>query len=104
MVKAINILLLFFFMNFMSAPTVAAVLDIDLPTSSVSMSEEEETHKTNKKGNSFSEEEDSKYLSNFFTQFSDTESKHLNEFATVTIYSISDDLVLKIPSPPPELV
>ena len=103
MVKAINILLLFVFMNFMSAPTVSAVLDIDLPTAGLTMSEEEETHSSSKKNNPISEEEDLKYLSLYFTPFFNTDSKYMNEFVMQTIHSINDDLVLKIPSPPPDL-
>lgn len=104
MVKAINILLLFFFMNFLSAPTVTSVLDIDLPTAGFSMSEEEETHSSTKKNNPISEEEELKYFSEYFTPFFNTETKYMNEFLMETIHSINDNLVLKIPSPPPELV
>lgn len=102
MVKAINILLLFVFMNFLSAPTVASVLDIDLPTSGFSMSEEEENHSQTKKNNPVTEEEELKYLSLYFTPFFNSDSKYTNEFHAETKHSINDDLVLKIPSPPPE--
>ena len=101
MVKAINILLLFVFMSFMSAPTISAVLDMNLPVSGLSISEEEETHSSNKKNNPISEEEELKYLSGFFTPFFNTESNYVNQFGIETIHSINDDLVLKIPSPPP---
>lgn len=103
MVKAINIILLFVFMNFMSAPTISSLLDIDLPMAGLTMSEEEETHSSKKKNNPITEEEDLKYLSLYFTPFFKTKSNYMNEFLMETIHSINDDLVLKIPSPPPEL-
>lgn len=87
----------------MSAPTISSVLDIDLPISGLTMSEEEESHSSNKKNNPISEEEDLKYLSLYFTPFFNSESNYMNEFLMETIHSINDDLVLKIPSPPPEL-
>nr|WP_297307605.1 hypothetical protein [uncultured Flavobacterium sp.] len=103
MVKAINILLLFVFVNFISAPTLALVTDISLPTISFS-TPEEETHSSNSNLNSFSEEEDLKFLSLFFTPFYNTDAVYKNEFLIETKLSINDDLVLKIPSPPPELI
>lgn len=104
MVKAVNILLLFFFINFMSAPTIAAVLGIDLPTFGFSLSEEEENHSSTKKNNPISEEEDLKYISPLFTTFFNLETDYSNAFLIETIHSIKDDLVLKIPSPPPDFI
>jgi len=104
MVKAINILLLFFFMNFLSAPTISAVFDLDLPTANLNFSEEEETHSSAKKNIPLAEEEDLKFLSNFYLPFLIGELTYQNNFMMESIHSINDDLVLKIPSPPPESV
>ena len=86
----------------MSAPTIASVFDIDLPTSGFSLSEEEENHTSGKKNNY--SEEDVKFISNYNIPIFNTESTYVNEFVVETVHSINDDLVIKIPSPPPESV
>lgn len=108
MLKVFNISTLILFVCFLFAPTIAFALNKDVDTSTFVINEEEETHSKTKtkKGNNnnLNEEEEQQVHYHFFNNnqnliynpgFSD-----LNLISL--IYTIKDDLVFKIPLPPPE--
>ena len=106
MLKTFNILTLFLFVCFLFAPTVSYALGKDINTYSLILNEEEETHsKTkNKANNNINEEEEKEVQYHFFNNFNKLLSNNSLILLSL-IYlndSIKDDLVFKIPLPPPE--
>lgn len=89
-------------MNFLSATSICSFFDKDITFSNTKIAEEEENHSSSKKNNQPSEEEEYHYLSSFNFYHATNSHNSKNYFFIETNHSIKDDLVIKIPSPPPE--
>jgi hypothetical protein len=88
--------MLFMFLGFLSTPTIMALNDEELTTIIINEEEEHENHSSKVK---FNEEEIKAIHSPNFTFFlTDLQIFHNHQ----TGKSLFDDLVIKIPSPPPE--
>lgn len=105
MLKVLNISTLILFLCFLFAPTISYAIDKDLIKENIVLTEEEESHSKSKKGNNnLSEEEENEVHYSLLSQFRNIISKSgLNNFyLAMNDFSIEDDLVFKIPLPPPE--
>lgn len=106
MLKVLNISTLLLFVCFLFAPTVTYAIDADVDTLSIIVNEEEENNsKTKTKNNNSVAEEEEKEV-NYYT-FEKFRYLKTNSFGyyfqrSVTNHTLKDDLVFKIPSPPPE--
>ncbi|MBA5793009.1 hypothetical protein H1R17_05930 [Flavobacterium sp. xlx-214] len=106
MLKIFNISTLLLFVCFLFAPTISYALNSDVDTYSLIISEEEETHSKNKsKSNNTVNEEEEKEIHYY------TFEKYKNYLSQQPIFVVDsdfnnsifkDNLVFKIPSPPPE--
>lgn len=106
MLKTFNIITLLLFVCFLFAPTITFALNKDVNTSSLVLNEEETHSKTKSKtsNNNINEEEEKEVQYHFFNNFKNLTSNNavvrLNRISLK--YTIKDDLVFKIPLPPPE--
>lgn len=91
-------------MNFLSAPSISTLFDVDLPISNLNLAEEEENHSSSKKKTNPPQEEETHYFLSFRTPSIFSENSRGNYFIIQSENTIKDDLVLKIPDPPPEFV
>ena len=102
-VKVFNITTLVLFVCFLFAPTITFALDQETPYSLI-LNEEEEVNSKNKSNNTVNEEEEKevKYYTfeNFKSQI-DSNSLLLSGIDFRNLH-IKDELVFKIPLPPPE--
>jgi len=105
MLKILNIATLFIFVSFLITPTITFAFNIDTEAHTLILNEEEETHSKTKSSNNNLNEEEEKEVNYYFSQFfkistskKNTTNKNLVNFKN----TIKDDLVFKIPLPPPE--
>lgn len=105
MLKIFNLITLSFFLCFLFAPTLSFALNKDLNTAMIIVAEEEENHsKTKSPNNNLSEEEEKEVHYNFSNPFENILTKNglwSNELICCN-HTIKDNLVFKIPLPPPE--
>lgn len=105
MLKILNITTLVLFVCFLIAPTVSFAFNKDIDTYSLILNEEEESHsKTKSQNNNFSEEEEKEVQYHFFhnLKYLSTKITQANKNLNSLKHTIKDDLVFKIPLPPPE--
>lgn len=104
MLKVFNISTLLLFVCFLFAPTISFALNKDINTASLVLAEEEENHSKTKKNNNNLNEEEKEVHYSFVNQFNNILLKNRSTGLkpAITNHSIKDDLVFKIPLPPPE--
>lgn len=106
MLKIFNITTLLLFVCFLFAPTITYALNKDVKTYSLIINEEEETHsKTkSKSNNNINEEEEKEVQYHFFLnlKYSSAKITLANKNLNSLKHTLKDDLVFKIPLPPPE--
>lgn len=107
MFKFFNITTLLLFVCFLFAPTITYALNSDVDTYSLIVNEEEETHTKSKSkttNNNINEEEEKEVQYHFFNNFCKLAQKAVIVVKNLNIskHDIKDDLVFKIPLPPPE--
>lgn len=107
MLKIFNITTLLLFVCFLFAPTITYALNKDVVNSSLVINEEEEVPtktKSKASNNNINEEEEKEVQYHFFNNchkiVSNTAIANSNRI--LLNHSIKDDLVFKIPLPPPE--
>ncbi|WLD23133.1 hypothetical protein NU10_10500 [Flavobacterium dauae] len=106
MLKVFNISTLILFVCFLFAPTITFALNKDINPSVFAINEEEETHSKTKKGNNnnINEEEEKEVQYHFFHNYHKIVSNAVIAYLNLNFskHAIKDDLVFKIPLPPPE--
>lgn len=105
MLKIFNISTLLLFVCFLFAPTITFALKKDVKSYSLILNEEEETHSKGKSkcNNTVNEEEHKEIAYNSFANFRIyLHMKPGYVDGSNIIHRIKDDLVFKIPLPPPE--
>lgn len=107
MLKLFNITTLLLFVCFLFAPTITFALNKDVDTFSLIINEEEETHSKNKSksnNNTVNEEEEKEIQYYSFEKFRISLQKTyvFVNGSDLNNNAIKDDLVFKIPLPPPE--
>lgn len=107
MLKIFNITTLLLFVCFLFAPTITYALNKDTVNSSLIINEEEEVPtktKSKASNNNINEEEEKEVQYHFFHNFNKLVTNSSIAFKNLNIlkHSIKDDLVFKIPLPPPE--
>jgi len=106
MLKVLNISTLLLFVCFLFAPTVTYALEAEVDTYSLIIAEEEETSSNTKtkNNNSVAEEEEKEVNYYTFEKFRDFKMNSISFYLQrcAINYTLKDNLVFKIPSPPPE--
>lgn|SRR5690606_30155202 len=107
MLKIFNITTLLLFVCFLFAPTITYALNKDVVNSSLAINEEEEVPtktKSKASNNNINEEEEKEVQYHFFNNCHKIVSNAsiANSNLILLNHSIKDDLVFKIPLPPPE--
>lgn len=107
MLKTFNIATLLLFVCFLFAPTITFALNKDVKIYSLILNEEEETHsktKSKTSNNNINEEEEKEVQYHFSNNIKCLSSKKAfaNKNLNSLKHTIKDDLVFKIPLPPPE--
>lgn len=107
MLKIFNITTLLLFVCFLFAPTITYALNKDVVNSSLIINEEEEVPtktKSKASNNNINEEEEKEVQYHFFNNFNRLIRNTAIASSNLTFlnHSIKDDLVFKIPLPPPE--
>ena len=106
MLKIFNISTLLLFVCFLFAPTITYALNKDVVNSSLIINEEEEvpTKTKSKANNNINEEEEKEVQYHFFHNYHKIVSNAVivNSNLNFSKHTIKDDLVFKIPLPPPE--
>jgi len=106
MLKVFNISTLILFVCFLFAPTITFAFNKSVNVSTIAINEEEETHSKTKKGNNnnINEEEEKEVQYHFFHNYHKIASNAVIAYSNLNFskHTIKDDLVFKIPLPPPE--
>ncbi len=107
MLKVFNISTLLLFVCFLFAPTITYALNKDVETHTLILNEEEETHtktKSKTNNNNINEEEENEVQNHFSNhlKYSSSKKNLANRNLNSLKHTIKDDLVFKIPLPPPE--